>query len=103
METHRQRCQGCQSHEMLNILVREPGFPTTIYARCRQCGELVASYKLSDYYHHGKGIESYLRSHGGAAGESGRDVMQGFKDVEEEALTGFQTALEHLQAEGKEL
>jgi len=102
MEIHRQQCQGCKSYDMLNILVREQGYSTKVYARCKACGDLVASYKLSDYYHHGKGIESYLRSHGGAAGESGRNVMSSFKAVEDDAMAGFKLALEQLHVEGKD-
>jgi hypothetical protein len=103
METHRQRCQVCQSLQMRNILVREPGEPTVIYARCGECGELVARYRLEDYYHHGKGIESYLRSHGGAAAESGRRIMKEFQEVEAQALAGFAAAIAQLQQQGKDV
>ena len=54
MELHRQHCQNCQSIEMRNILVREAGKATSVYVRCGNCGELVARYKLRDYYHHGR-------------------------------------------------
>ena len=60
MEVHRQQCQHCGTFDARNILVRETGLPMTIYVRCTQCGELVARYKLSEYYHHGMGVESYL-------------------------------------------
>ncbi len=102
MEVHRQQCQKCDSYQMRNILVREPGHSTVVYARCAECRELVARYALEDYYHCGKGIESYLRSHGGATSESGRHIMQDFQDAEATAATGFADALEELREEGKE-
>ena len=101
MEIHRQHCQNCQSVQMRNILVREPGRSPVVYARCAECEQLVACYTLEDYYHHGKGIESYLRSHGGAAAESGRGIMRDFKEAEERAIAGYEAAVEHLRQEGK--
>ncbi len=86
---------------MRNILVREPGRPASVYARCAECGKFVALYELSDYYHHGKGVESYLRSHGSAAAESGRDALGSFERAKEKALAGFEAAVEHLEEEGK--
>ena len=103
METHRQKCQQCNSTKMCNILVRAPGHSTVIYARCADCKELVAKYSLEDYYHHGKGIESYLRSHGGSEAESGRGIMKSFREAGEDALEGFAAAIENLRQEGKEI
>ena len=103
METHRQQCQACRSTQMRNIMVRQPGHSMVIYARCVDCGGLVARYALEDYYHHGKGIESYLRSHGGSACESGRGIMRDFGETEEAALEGFEAALENLRQKGKEI
>ncbi len=97
MEIHRQTCQSCHSREMQNILVREPGVPSTVYARCAKCGELVALYRLSDYYHHGKDLESYLRSHGVSSGESGRDILADFQRTQKEAEEGFQRVLEFFE------
>jgi hypothetical protein len=82
--------------DMRNIVVREAGAPTTIYVRCLGCGELVARYRLSEYYHHGKGIESYLRSLGSAAGESGRDYLTEFHRIKAETEQGYEEALRQL-------
>lgn len=102
MELHRQQCQNCGSYGMRNILVRQPGALTQVYARCADCGELVALYELSDYYHQGKGLESYLRSRGAGAADSGRRMLAEFREVKENALRGFEAALEQLRREGKE-
>jgi hypothetical protein len=84
-----------------NILVREPDLRTTIYVRCAQCLELVARYKLREYYHHGKGIESYLKSQGAASVESGRKVLDEFSRIETESVAGYEEALKHLEAHDK--
>lgn len=101
MEVHRQQCQKCQAYDVRNILVREEGQPQTVYVRCGRCGELVARYVLSDYYHHERGFESFLRSHDATVAESGRDVLNEFKRVEEDAVRGFQKVLEELERLGK--
>jgi hypothetical protein len=103
MDVHRQTCQACGSREVKNILVRVAGQPQTVFVRCSRCESLVARYKLRDYYHHGKGIESYLRSKGGSAGESGRHVLEEYKRVADEAAAGYRVALEKLKEAGKEL
>jgi hypothetical protein len=103
MEVHRQRCQSCGSLDLHNILAREPGQPTVIFVRCAECGELVARYVLSGYYHHGKGIESYLRSLGSALAESGRDTLAEFETVKREAIEGYETVLSRLREEGKQI
>ncbi len=74
-----------------------------IYVRCANCGELVARYELSGYYHHGKGLESYLKSRGVDASESGRQWLAQFNEVSEQAAVGYRDALEELQKAGKSL
>jgi hypothetical protein len=103
IEVHRQTCQKCHSIDVRDIIVREPGKPMLIYVRCAKCGELVASYELHRYYHHGKGIESYLRAHGGGAADSGRAWLADFKKLQTDAIAGFQAALAKLQQENKEI
>ena len=107
MEVHQQTCQLCQSIEMNNILVREPGEPDKIFARCAKCGELVARYSLAHggYYHHHKGYESYLRGIA-RTGEamSGKRFKQEYEATQTECLQRFDEVLirlkEHL--EGKD-
>jgi hypothetical protein len=101
MEIHRQQCQKCQAYDTRNILVREEGQPQTVFVRCGQCGEFVARYVLSDYYHHGRGFESFLRSQQVGVAESGRDLMHEFKRIQEDALTGYQHVLDELERLGK--
>lgn len=96
MEVHRQRCQACRSIDLRNILVREVGRPQVVFVRCAQCGELVARYELSAYYHHGKDLESYLRSQGAASAESGRRMLDEFKRAQTEATEGYETVLTKL-------
>jgi len=103
MQANRQTCQQCGSIDVRNIIARDPGSPTVIYVRCGKCGELVASYELKNYYHHGKGIESYLRGHGVTAGDSGRNWLTEFKQVKQKALDGFAAALEKLAEENKQV
>ena len=102
MELHRQQCQKCRSFNMRNILVRNPGEPQKVYVRCLDCRGFVALYTLSDYYHQGKGIESYLRSHGAGDVDSGRHMLADFKKVQETALEGFEKTIEQLEKEGKD-
>lgn len=103
MEIHRQQCQQCGSRELQNILVHADDAPMTIYVRCLNCGKLVARYRLSEYYHHGKGIESFLRSLGSGAGESGRDYLAEFRRTQEEAVQGYEEVLRTLVDQGKDV
>ena len=103
MQVHRQTCQQCGSIDVRNILVREADRPTEVYVRCGQCGELVAGYQLSNYYHHGKGIESYLREHGVGAADSGRQWLAEFKRVQQHATAGYEAALKQLADDQKEV
>jgi hypothetical protein len=97
MEVHIQKCHFCRSTEMCNLLVREPGQPQNVYVKCRACGEFVARYRLSEYYHNGKGIDSWLRSLGSAAPENGRDFLGEFERVKQAARFGFETANAQLE------
>ena len=87
---------------MKNILVRNPGEPQRVYVRCIDCLEFVALYTLSDYYHHGKEVESYLRSHGSSDADSGRLLLADFKKVQESSVEGFEKVIEQLKKEGKD-
>lgn len=102
MELHRQQCQKCQSYNMRNIIVRGQGEPQKVYVRCIDCREFVALYTLSDYYHHGKGIDSYLRSQGAGSVESGREILDDFKQAQESAENGFIEVVQQLKEEGKD-
>lgn len=101
MEVNRQRCQACGSHDVRNILARHEGDRTLVFVRCASCSKLVARYELSGYYHHGKGLESYLRGAGASEEESGREWLAEFRATEEEALRGYEEALQALAAAGK--
>ncbi|MEO1618140.1 MAG: hypothetical protein AAFV88_19960 [Planctomycetota bacterium] len=101
MEVKRQTCQACQSIDVRNILVRD-GRDQIVYVRCAKCSALVARYVLKDYYHHGKGIESYLRAHRATSGgDSGREWLEAFNKSQETAVVGYQEALDSLNAENK--
>ena len=102
MEVHRQRCQSCGSLDVHNLLVREVGEPQTVYVRCAACGELVARYQLSDYYHHGGGVESYLRTHVGQVFASARQIAETLAQVQQNAFAGYERALEALRTLKKE-
>ena len=102
MDVKRQTCQACQSIDVRNIIVRE-GSDQVIFVRCANCKELVARYTLKDYYHHGKGIESYLRAHGGAGGDSGRAWLDAFKKSQKKAVLGYEEALNALDAANKQV
>lgn len=97
MEVLHQTCQACGATELRNILVREPGHAQMVFVRCARCDKFVARYRLQSYYHAGKGIESYLRSLGAGAAESGRQQLDEFLQLEEEATSQYQRALEALE------
>ncbi|MHC4102360.1 MAG: hypothetical protein ACYSW1_15950 [Planctomycetota bacterium] len=101
MDIHRQQCQACRSFDQRNILVRETGRPEAVYVRCLGCGRLVARYELSAYYHHGKGVESWLRSRGIASVESGRDTAAEFEEAQRTAVEGYEQVLAKLEEMGK--
>ena len=101
MQVNRQTCQQCGSIEVRNILVREANSPTSVFVRCAKCQELVAYYELSNYYHHGKEIESYLRAQGIAAGDSARQWMSDFQRIQKKSVEGFEKALEQLAQDNK--
>lgn len=86
---------------MRDILVRKPNEPTTVYVGCGHCGELVAQYKLASYYHHGRGVESFMRSRGASEVESGRRMLNEFNALQEEATKGYRDALDYLEKHGK--
>jgi RNase P subunit RPR2 len=100
MEVHRQTCQKCGSRKHNNLLVREPGQRPVVFVRCTECEELVARYVLESYYHHGKGLESYLRSVTGSV-ESGRRMLSEFEETQQEAVAGFQRVMADLTERGK--
>lgn len=83
------------------LLVRQPGEDQVVLVRCARCRTLVARYELSAYYHHGRGFESWINSFRGAA-ESGRDLLQRFKDVQREAVEQFEQVVEHLRRQDKD-
>ena len=85
-----QKCQECGSQEVRNILVRKPGRAQLVYVACAGCGELVARYRLRDYYHHGKGIESFLRAAGAVHGDSARGLLGEFEQTKGEAVEEFE-------------
>lgn len=100
MEVHRQTCQACGGRALHNLIAREAGKRTVIYVACGQCEQLVARYVLDGYYHHGKGIESYLRSVRGSF-ESGRRMLDSFKSTAQDAEGGFGRVLEELASQQK--
>lgn len=102
MEVKRQKCQACKSIDVRNIIVRE-GTQQLIFVRCANCQELVARYQLKDYYHHGKGIESYLRAHGVAGSDSGRAWLDTFQKSQQEAVIGYREALQKLEEAQKDI
>ena len=103
MEINRQTCQSCGSIDVRNIIARESDLPMTIYVRCAKCGELVARYKLREYYHHGKDVDSFLRSQAAAIAESGRNVLGEFRRTQKESVEGYEVVLKELEKEGKEV
>ncbi|MEM6456577.1 MAG: hypothetical protein AAF772_15905 [Acidobacteriota bacterium] len=101
MEVHRQQCQACGSRRLNNILAREARLRTVVYVRCADCSALVARYELADYYHHGRGVESFLRSHDPGLAESGRQMMTLFKQAEKRAVEGFRAVMAILEKTGR--
>ena len=102
MQVHRQRCQSCDSVDLHNLLVRLPGKSQVVLVVCAACRQLVARYELARYYHHGKGIDSWLRSFD-ATTESAHDLKDAFEAVRDGALSELEEALEILEAQDHEL
>ena len=75
--------------------------PLGVFVGCTACEKLVARYGLETYYHHGKGLESYLRSIQGSV-ESGSRVLSEFEATQQEAVDGYDRVVKALRAQGKE-
>lgn len=103
MDVKRQTCQTCGSIDVRNLIVRGDEGQQVIFVRCAACKNLVARYELKDYYHHGKGIESYLRAHGRHHSDSGREWMKAFEESQEKAVIGYEEALEFLSDRQKDV
>lgn len=101
MQIEQQTCQECGSQDMRNILLPTHEGPMTVYVRCLRCESLVARYRLSDYYHQGKAMESFLLSLGSRAAESGRNYVAEVKRIQLEAEQGFAEALLELNQDEK--
>lgn len=99
MEIHHQTCQACGSVRMHNIIARETDAAAKIFARCADCKKLVAVYELGLYYHHGKGIESYLRAQGVDAADSGRKWLEKFEAIRAEAVEEYQRVVDRLESD----
>ena len=99
MEVLRQTCKACGSTSFENILMRERGRAEMVIVRCVTCQAFVARYRLQAYYHHDAGIESFLRSIGVEASDSGRSQLAEFKQVEEEAVAQFDRVVAALEGE----
>lgn len=97
MQIEQQQCQECGSPDMRNILLPSHEGPMTVYVRCLVCESLVARYRLSDYYHKGKAMESFLLSLGSRAAESGRNYVAEVQRIQLEAEQGFAEALSELK------
>ena len=100
MQVHRQRCQRCHSIELHDLLVRKPGKNQIVLVVCAACRELVARYELSSYYHHGKGIDSWLGSFNPIT-ESAHDLRESFERVRDDAMAELEEAVSILKTEGK--
>lgn len=103
MDVKRQICQSCQSIDVRNIIVRGDDGQQVIFVRCAKCKDLVARYELKDYYHHGKGIESYLRAHGRHDSDSAREWLRAFEESQRKAIIGYEEALAFLAEHHKEV
>lgn len=101
MEVHRQRCQACGGLDHRNLIVRQPGAHQTVYVRCVTCEALVARYELATYYHHGRGLASWMRGVARATLESGRALQQRFEQVVASAEAGYAEALDWLARHDK--
>jgi len=103
VEVHRQQCQKCESFRTHNVLVRESGHPQTVFVVCAECHALVARYRLQNYYHHGKGAESFIRSRQGKGADSGRELLEDFARAKHDAHDQFARVLGILAEQHKTL
>jgi RNase P subunit RPR2 len=100
MEVRRQTCQACGSRELRNFVVRGEELGQAVFVQCVRCEAMVARYVLSQYYHHGKGFESFLRASRWSSAESGRLTLDEFNRVQEEAEEQFVEVLAAVAAKG---
>lgn len=98
MEVERQQCPACHSWQVENLEVRASGKSPTIYVRCFECGELVARIQVAELYVLGRELESHLQGHGDNAAESGREVLQSQRRIEEEVRGDFEKVIAQFQA-----
>lgn len=98
MEVERQQCPTCHSWQVENLEVRESGKSPTIYVRCCQCGELVARIQVAQLYALGRELESQLQGQGDSAAESGREVLESQRRIEEEVRGDFEKVVAALQS-----
>jgi hypothetical protein len=88
----------------MNLIIRRSeARPPAIFVRCSECHSFVARYALSEYYHHGKGVDSWLHAYGAKAAESGRHLLQDFTSVKEEAVAEYEQVMAELERLGKDL
>lgn len=103
MEVHRQQCQTCGSIRVHDILVRESGQPQTVFVVCAECHGLVARYRLQEYYHHGKGADSFIRSRQGKLADSGRELLDEYRRTQREVAEQHARVLAVLAEQHKPL
>jgi len=85
------------------VLRRDEAHPLTVYVRCAKCGELVARYRVGEYYHHGKGMESWLKAMRPGNRESARNLRADFDEVKRNSIAEYADVLEELERQGKPL
>lgn len=87
---------------MNNLVVRAEGERQLVLVRCAECHELVARYELSNYYHHGKSFESWLR-HVALDIESVIDLRDTYHSIQSRAQDELARAMADLESKGKTL
>lgn len=102
MEVHRQTCQSCGRRDLHNYILRQPGNRQVVLASCRHCGQLVARYELSGYYHHEKGFDEWLRTTA-VATESTIDLRETFDSLKKTAALEYDLVRDILKKQNKEL
>lgn len=102
MEVHRQTCQSCGRRDLYNDILRQPGKRQVVLVSCYNCGQLVARYELSGYYHHEEGFSEWLRTTS-VATESTIDLRETFDSLKKSAIEEYDLVRELLEKQNKEI
>jgi len=85
---------------MQNVLVEE-GTDLLVYVRCAECHAFIARYQVNRCYHHGKGLDSYLKSLPSFDLSSGYAILEELAALRADAVSGYQMVTKAIESNGQ--